>query len=73
MTQVQIKVFPLYALSTMLLTFNTAMQVCGFTCGHLSSHAASQRRQGLRGTGSPLRAAWAQPAVQQVSNSHYRI
>lgn len=73
MIQVQIKVFPLHALSTMLLTFNMAMQGCGFTCGHLSSHAASQRRQGLRGSGSPLGAAWAQPAAHQVSSSHYRV
>lgn len=73
MIQVQIKVFPLHALSTMLLTFNTVMQVCVFTCGHLSSHGASQRRQGPRGPGSQLCETWAQPAVYQVSNSHYRV
>lgn len=71
MRQVQIKVFPLRALSTTLLTFNTVMQVCVFT--RLSSHGASQRRQGPRGPGSQLCETWAQPAVHQVSNLHYRI
>lgn len=50
---VQIKVFLLHALSTMLLTFNTVMKVCVSASGHLSSHGGSSASQRRRKAGTP--------------------
>ena len=50
---VQIKVFPLHALSTMLLTFNTVMKVCVSASCHLSSHGGSSASQRRRKAGTP--------------------